>query len=51
LGYDKDDNGNLVINPKEADLVNRIFNEYIKGKGGFTIVNDLNNNRVPTVGG
>ena len=33
LGYDKDENGNLVINEKQAAIVKRIFNEYIAGNG------------------
>lgn len=31
LGYDKDENGNLVINPQEAEIVKRIFLEYLEG--------------------
>jgi len=51
LCYDKGDNGDLVINPKEAAVVIIIFNEYISGNGAFTIVNDLNYDGVPTAGG
>ncbi|WP_164850229.1 recombinase family protein, partial [Clostridium prolinivorans] len=32
LGYDKDEYGDLVINPKEAEIVKRIFEDYLKGK-------------------
>lgn len=31
LGYDKDENGNLVINQKEAEIVKKIFNLYVAG--------------------
>lgn len=31
LGYDKDKKGNLVINPKEAEIVKRIYREYLNG--------------------
>lgn len=31
LGYDKDENGNLVINPEQAEIVKRIFREYLEG--------------------
>lgn len=31
LGYDKDENGNLVINPEQAEIVKRIYREYIEG--------------------
>lgn len=30
LGYDKDADGKLVINPKQAETVKRIFREYRK---------------------
>jgi site-specific DNA recombinase len=32
LGYDKDENGELIINEKEAELERRIYNEYFQGK-------------------
>jgi DNA invertase Pin-like site-specific DNA recombinase len=51
LGYDKDEYGDLVINPKEAEIVKRIFEDYLKGKGTFTIAKELNAERVPTVAG
>ena len=31
LGYDKDDEGNLVINPEQAEIVKRIYREYLEG--------------------
>lgn len=31
LGYDKVEDGNLVINPQEAEIVKRIFLEYLEG--------------------
>lgn len=31
LGYDKDETGNLVINPEQAKIVKRIFREYLEG--------------------
>ncbi|WP_123053097.1 recombinase family protein [Clostridium sp. JN-1] len=51
LGYDKDEYGDLVINPKEAEVVKRIFNEYLSGKGCFTIAKGLREEGVPTVAG
>ncbi|MCM8710835.1 recombinase family protein [Clostridium sp. SYSU_GA19001] len=51
LGYDKDEYGDLVINPKEAEIVKRIFEDYLKGKGTFTIAKELNEDKVPTVAG
>lgn len=51
LGYDKDEYGDLVINPKEAEIVKRIFEDYLKGKGTFTIAKELNAENIPTVAG
>lgn len=31
LGYTKDENGHLVIEPNEAEIVKRIFREYLQG--------------------
>lgn len=31
LGYDKDENGDLVINPEQAETVKRIYREYLEG--------------------
>ena len=31
LGYTKDENGNLVIDPKQAEVVKRIYREYLNG--------------------
>jgi hypothetical protein len=33
MGYDKDENGELIINEQEAAIVWRIFAEYLAGKG------------------
>jgi len=32
LGYDKDEEGNLVINPEQAEIVKRIFREHLEGE-------------------
>ena len=32
LGYTKDADGNLVIEPKQAEIVKRIYREYLEGK-------------------
>lgn len=32
LGYDKDEEGHLIINPAEAEIVKRIFREYLEGQ-------------------
>lgn len=51
LGYDKNKYGELVINPNEAEIVERIFNEYISGKGSFIIAKELNEEGIQTVTG
>ena len=37
LGYDKDEDGNLIINEKEAEVVKRIYKEYLEGRGYYEI--------------
>ena len=37
LGYDKDEDGKLVINPEEAEVVKRIFREYLEGRSYYDI--------------
>ncbi|XOK60303.1 recombinase family protein [Paenibacillus elgii] len=39
--YDKDENGELVINEKEAEIVRRIYREYLRGKNLQTIARGL----------
>jgi site-specific DNA recombinase len=41
LGYDKDENGNLVINEKQAEIVRRIYKDYLDGKGPNLIARDI----------
>lgn len=51
LGYDKDENGELIINPGQAEIVERIFTDYISGKGSFVIAKELNDEGILTVAG
>lgn len=51
LGYDKDEHGNLVISPKEAEIIRRIYEEYLAGNGAFRIAKLFNKEGVPTVTG
>lgn len=51
LGYKKDRYGELAIEPKEAKIVKRIFEDYLSGKGSFTIAKELNAERVKTISG
>ena len=48
LGYDKDENGNLVINKEQAKIVSRIFKMYLDGESAYEIAKILNSNGVPT---
>ena len=49
LGYDKNEQGELVVNHSEAELVQRIFRDYLAGKGSFVIARELNEDGVSTV--
>lgn len=51
LGYDKDKDGNLIINEKEAEIVRMIFRMYLGGDGTFRIAKKLNELGIPTVTG
>ena len=51
LGYDKNKNRELVIDPCQAEVVKRIFEDYIGGKGSFVIAKDLNAEGIETVAG
>ena len=47
LGY-RLENGHYVIVPKEAELVRRIYNEYLSGKGYPSIAKTLNDEGIPS---
>jgi len=51
LGYDKDPNGNLMINQKQAKIVRRIYQEYLDGKGANRIAKDLEADGIPNWNG
>lgn len=51
MGYDKSEDGRLVINPKEAELVRRIFREFEEGFQPAAIAKRLNEEGVPGVSG
>lgn len=51
LGYDSDEKGELVINPAEAEIVRRIFREYIAGKSIREIKKGLEGDGAKTVTG
>lgn len=41
LGYTKDENGNLVIDPEQAEIVKRIYREYLEGSSMDKIAKGL----------
>lgn len=47
LGYDKDENGQLVINPKQAETVKMIFNLFVSGISLNAISKHLIENEIP----
>jgi len=51
MGYDKNQQGDLVINPDQAEIVRRIFRDYVGGKGSFVIAKELSAEGVSTVAG
>jgi len=51
LGYDKDEYGDLVINNSQAEIVTRIYSDYVSGKGSFVIAKELNAEGVLTIAG
>ena len=46
LGYDKNKDGNLVINEKQAKIVRRIYTEFLDGKGACRIARALESDGV-----
>ena len=51
LGYDKDEEGHLVINPAEAEIVKRIFREYLEGASCMKIARGLERDSICTARG
>ncbi|MGW9529627.1 recombinase family protein [Paenibacillus terrae] len=51
LGYDKDEHGELVINEPEAEIVRRIYEEYLDEKSYQAIARGLMRDHIKTVTG
>ncbi len=51
LGYDKDEQGNLIINEKQAKIVRRIYTEFLNGKGTTHIARELEGDRIKSCSG
>ncbi|MGT2866527.1 recombinase family protein [Streptococcus fryi] len=42
MGYDKDENGRLIINPVQAEVVKYIYSQFLKGYSPESIAKELN---------
>ena len=51
LGYDKDVNGDLVINPSQAEIVKMIYADFLKGSSPYMIAKNLTKMGIKTVTG
>ncbi|SFO01615.1 recombinase family protein [Proteiniclasticum ruminis] len=51
MGYTKDDEGNLVIVPEEAEIIKRIYREYLEGKSLAGIGRHLEKDGILTAAG
>lgn len=47
MGYDKDENGRLIINPQQAEIVKFIYGKYLEGYSPESIAKYLNDNEIP----
>ncbi|MGB4659123.1 MAG: recombinase family protein [Mobilitalea sp.] len=51
MGYTKDEEGNLIIVPEEAEIIKRIYREYLEGKSLAGIGRDLEKYGILTAAG
>lgn len=51
MGYTKDEEGNLIIVPEEAEIIKRIYREYLEGKSLVGIGRDLEKDGILTAAG
>lgn len=51
LGYDKGPDGGLVINKAQADIVRRIYGEFLAGKSPYAIARGLTEEGIPSPAG
>ncbi|HEM6404609.1 TPA: recombinase family protein [Streptococcus suis] len=47
MGYDKDENGRLIINPQQAETVKYIYEKFLEGYSPESIAKYLNDNEIP----
>ena len=50
LGYDRGEDGNLVINEEQAKVVRRIYGLFLQGKSPYVIAKQLTAEGIPTPG-
>lgn len=50
LGYDKGEDGNLIVNPDQAAIVRRIYSLFLQGKTPHGIAKILTSEGIPTPG-
>lgn len=46
-GFTKNQDGELIIKENEAEVVQRIFRDYLNGKGSYVIARDLTKDNIP----
>ena len=51
LGYDRGEDGNLVINEEQAKVVRQIYGMFLQGKSPYVIAKELTAAGIPTPGG
>ena len=51
LGYDRGEDGNLVVNEEQAEIVRRIYGLFLQGRSPYQIAKLLTNEGIPTPGG
>lgn len=51
LGYDRGENGSLIVNEEEAEIVRRIYELFLRGETPYGIAKLLTADRIPTPSG
>ncbi len=51
LGYDRGEDGNLVVNEEQAEIVRRIYGFFLQGHSPYKIAKILTEEGIPTPGG
>ena len=51
LGYDRGEDGNLVVNEEQSKIVRRIYGLFLQGKSPYVIARQLTEEGIPTPGG